>query len=139
MPAKPKAEEMQQKFYAYQLMVEQEKALSEQLLLLTQGMEDCTGTEELIKELQGNKTREAVISVGKDCFMEAGFKETRILVNLGAGVLVKKTLDEALKILESRKKELEKSSRELSLRLERVNSEMAMLEPEMQKIFDGEK
>ena len=137
MSTKPESgKDLQEKFYAYQLLVEQQKVLSEQLLLLTQGMEDCLGTEELIGELQGNKTRDMIASVGKDCFMEAGIKENKIIVNLGAGVLVKKNLAEALKIIESRRKEMEKSSRELGLRLERVNSEMARLEPEIQKVLE---
>ncbi len=135
MVAKNAGEDLQQKFYAYQLLAEQQKLLGEQLLTLAQGIEDCLGTEELLKEMEkgGNNV---IVSLGKDCFIEAEIKSRKPLVDLGAGVLAKKTLPEARKIVESRRQSLENNVKEINLRLERISSEMSRMEPEIQKILE---
>lgn len=129
------AEEMQQKFYAYQLLAEQQKLLGEQLLTLAQGIEDCLGTEELLKELEKGDSS-VIVSVGKDCFIEAEIKGRKPLVDLGAGVLAKKTLPEAIEIIESRRQGLEKNVNELNLRLGRIGSEISRMEPDIQKLME---
>lgn len=131
-------EDAQQKFYAYQLLAQQQKALGEQILAMAQGIEDCLGTEDLLKEMEASG-KDVIVSVGKDCFMEAELKGRKVLVDLGAGVLAKKPLAEARKIIETRRQSLEKNVNELNLRLERIASETARLEPEIQKLLEGKK
>ena len=134
-----KQSEFQQKFYMYQVMTEQQKVFTEQLLLINQAIEDSITTEKVIEELEkqkGNGVKNVLAPLGKESFVFAEIKEKdKILVDLGAGVLVKKPLEEAKKILESRRNELERNSKEVEIRLERINSELVKMEPEIQKLL----
>ncbi|MCK4634257.1 MAG: prefoldin subunit alpha [Candidatus Aenigmarchaeota archaeon] len=138
-----KQSEFQQKFYMYQVLMEQQKVFSEQLILINQAIEDSMTTEKVIEELKkqkGDGIKNVLAPLGKESFVFAEIKEKdKILVDFGAGVLVKKPLGEAKKILESRRNELERNSKEVTIRLERINSELVKMEPEIQKILGQEK
>lgn len=134
-----KEKEIQEKFYLYQVLTEQQKLFGEQLVLIGQGMEDSLVTESVIKELKNKKGTEIMASLGKECYVRAEIKDNNVLVDLGAGVLAKKSAEEALGILESRRNELEKNRKELMERLEKISSQIAKLEPEIQRILGQEK
>lgn len=138
-----KQSEFQQKFYMYQVLMEQQKVFSEQLILINQAIEDSMTTEKVIEELKkqkGDGIKNVLAPLGKESFVFAEIKEKdKILVDFGAGVLVKKPLGEAKKILESRRNELERNSKEVTIRLERINSELVKMEPEIQKILGQDK
>lgn len=127
----------------YQVLMEQQKVFSEQLILINQAIEDSMTTEKVIEELKkqkGDGIKNVLAPLGKESFVFAEIKEKdKILVDFGAGVLVKKPLGEAKKILESRRNELERNSKEVTIRLERINSELVKMEPEIQKILGQEK
>lgn len=127
--------EMQEKIYLYQMLAEQQKLFGEQLVMIGQGMEDSLVTERVIKELQNEKGTDIMASLGKECYVRAEIKDNNVLVDLGAGVLANKSLEEALCIMESRRNELEKNRKEVMKRLEKINSQIAKLEPEIQKIL----
>ena len=127
----------------YQVLMEQQKVFSEQLILINQAIEDSMTTEKVIEELKkqkGDGIKNVLAPLGKESFVFAEIKEKdKILVDFGAGVLVKKPLGEAKKILESRRNELERNSKEVTIRLERINSELVKMEPEIQKILGQDK
>ena len=126
---------VQEKIYLYQILKNQEELLSEQIMLLEQEIENSIITENVVKELENQKGNEIFASLGKDCFMRAELKENKILVNLGAGVLAKKSIPEARQILEKRGEELRKKKDELSQRLEKILTQIEKLEPEIQKLL----
>ncbi|UCG95129.1 MAG: prefoldin subunit alpha [archaeon] len=126
----------QQKLYLYQILVEQQKLFTQQLVAVEQAIEESITTEEVIRDLEKKESKEILASLGKDCFIKVGLKDQgKVIVDLGAGVLANKTLKEALGILESRRKELEKNIGELEKRMENVSRQIEKLEPDMQKIL----
>lgn len=130
-------EDIQKRFYMYQILKNQQELFSQQLVLIEQGIEDLLATEEVLKELEKIGDRNIIVTLGKECFTRAEIKDkNKILVDLGAGVLAGKPLKDALKIIKSRREELGKNSRELALRLERINSELAKIEPDIQKTLE---
>lgn len=130
-----KQEELQQKLYLYQLLEQQQQMYTEKLVEMEQEIAEVMVTEEAIRQLEeGDK--EVMLSLGKDCFVKASIEDrSRVTIDLGAGVLASKKVDKALKILESRRKELEKSSNELEKRLEIASQQIKKMEPELQKFF----
>jgi len=75
-------ENIQQKLYNYQIMTEQQRLYAEQLLSVEQGIQDSLATEEALKELEKQKNGEILVPLGKECFINAGLKDNRVLVDL---------------------------------------------------------
>jgi len=132
-----KNNDFQEKFYLYQTLINQRELLNEQLELIDQSVEDTLITENAVEELGKQEGKDILATVGKDTFLFAEIKEkNKLLVELGAGVLAKKSLEEARKILESRRKELEENRKEIAIRLERISLEILKIEPEIKKVLE---
>lgn len=129
-----KQEELQQKLYIYQLLEQQQQMYTEKLVTLEQEIAEMMVTEESIRQLEEGD--EFMLSLGKDCFVKASIKDrSRVIVDLGAGILASKKVKDAFKILEERRKGLEKDSDQFSKRLEMVSQHIAKIEPELQKVL----
>jgi len=130
-----KQEELQQKLYLYQLLEQQQQMYTEKLVALEQEIADTMVTEEAVRQLE-ESDKEIMLSLGKDCFVKGSLEDKgRVIIDLGAGILANKKADKALKILESRRKDLEKNSDKISKRLELASQQIKKMEPELQKIL----
>ncbi len=128
--------ETQKKVYMYRILKNQQELFTEQLGLVNQGIEDLITTREIIEEMKKHKGKEILAPLGKECFVRADIRDERVVVDLGAGVLGKKSPEKAVEILESRRKELEAGRKEVYERLAEVNGKLAGLEPEVQEILE---
>ncbi len=69
-----------------------------------------TQTEATITALQALKERgEALIPISPDCFIPIALKEQKALVAVGGDVLLEKSIDEAVEILQRRKGQIKKN------------------------------
>ncbi len=126
---------IQEKLYLYQFLKKQEEALLNQAVLIEQEIENSLITENVVKELENQKGKDILVSLGKDCFLRTEVKDDKILLNLGAEVLAKKSVADAKKILEERRKNLTKEKEGLNQKLEKIAEQIKKVEPEIQKIL----
>lgn len=71
------------------------------------------------------KENEILSSVGKGLFLKASLNDKNFLVDVGAGVLVRKTPEEAVKIIEAKMRELLELRAKLTAQLELYNRLLA--------------
>ncbi len=119
-------QEEAQKFIAQQLLGQQLQQLEQQIATIEMQMKDLNVLKESLNELSNLDDCKIHTPLGAGVFLESHLsKPETVLLNVGAGVIVKKDTPTAIKIigkqieeLESIKKQMENSFNELSKNLE---------------------
>jgi len=114
------------------------EALRQQLSVLTRSLSEYSVTVETLKSLQNEPNeKEGLVSVGAGCYVHAKLKTNdRVLLGLGAGVMVEKTLSEATQLLESKIKELQDAVQKTREELEKADLEAEKLRPEVERLLE---
>jgi len=105
------------------------EALQQQISMVSLSAQDCqraiTTIEELEKEKAGAQT---MVPIGSGSFVYAKLDMIdKVVVNVGAGISIEKSVPEAKEILQRRKSELDKI-------LEKMNNTLGQLDQGMQSI-----
>ena len=96
-------QEIQQKYIELQILNQQIKKIQEQFMLLQQQLAELTSLELSLAEMKDvKKDSEVFSSLGSGIFVNSKLSATEnVLVNVGAGVLVTKTIDEAVNLVKT--------------------------------------
>ena len=96
-------EQIQQKYMELQVLNQQIKKVHEQFMFLQQQLAELTNLETSLVEMKDiKKDSEVFSSLGSGIFVNSKLTDPEnVIVNVGAGVLVKKTLDEAIKLVKT--------------------------------------
>jgi prefoldin alpha subunit len=106
-------EDMQQNMLMYQLLQKHLETLKQQATMLDQRMAEVKATEEALKEM-GDSKEELLIPLGSGFYIKGKTTDSEsVLVNLGAGVLAKKTVKDGLKALDEHKNSIEEGGKRL--------------------------
>ena len=128
-------EDLQHKYLEMQLLRQQIGAMVEQKQQLDQVVSEIGSTIDTLKKLESIKKGEEIWSqIGSGTFVKSDIKEVdRVLVAVGAGVVISETRDKAEKILQSRVEELEKLGSEIVGQANGYLERIKKLEPELEK------
>lgn len=129
-------EDLQKKYLELQEMEQQIKAYQENLMVLNQQLADILSLVDNIESLEKTKSdTKAYSAVGSGVFVESTIKDANhLLVNVGAGALVKKGVKEARETLLKQAEDLksmhgrvENEMRGIILNAQKLQSEMQAL------------
>jgi len=117
---------LQEKYVELQLLSMQIKQVEEQLNVLDQKTLELINLRDSLQNLQKIKVNtKSLVPIGLGVFVPGTVDATKgVLVNVGAGVVVKKTTDEAQEIISTQLRQLEDVTLELNNNL-RVLAEQA--------------
>lgn len=134
-----KNEEFQQKLYQYQLLEAQSEALEEELEKIVEEIRELENSKQTLKELQDLKEKsEIALPLGSGSFAFGSLNNVKeVLINLGANVVVKKPIEEAVEVLEGRKEEIKDVRKTIKENMKRVNQNLQNLSVELQKAQKG--
>ena len=109
-----------------QLYQQQAEALVNQISLYEMTMEQYHASIATLEEVMSMEDNpEQMFAIGADCFLEGEVKNTeKVLISIGSGVTVEKTIEEGLGILKSRHENMQKTVEDMGKRLQTVNSEI---------------
>jgi prefoldin alpha subunit len=126
-------EELQQRYMEFQLMSRQINLLNQQTQMITSKIEELRVLSESLAEINNlKKGQEILIPVGAGILMKASLNETKeILMNVGAEVVVKKTSEESQKIIESQINELESALSESEQELVELTSMIESIQKDL--------
>lgn len=133
--AEVKSEEQifQEKYLEYNQYKAQMQGLSEEfstLAITNQALSTARGAVENFEKLKDGA--EILVPLGAQVFAKANLSNVNeVLVNIGAGAVVKKDIPKALKSLESQQKEVEALSNHIASQLKELGERVEALEPEL--------
>lgn len=130
-------EALQQKFLLYQVLQKQMEELQKQAVVLQQKFLELETTGQAVEDMRTlAEQNETLVPLGSGIYIEGRIKNRReVLVDVGAGVVMKKSMDDAMRFLEDKKKEVEQLSGELQSGAQRIADHMNTLAPELQKLI----
>lgn len=96
----------------------------ERLKIVEQQIAELQGFEKNLGELETNKNKEVLASLGKGVFIKADLREEDLFVEVGSGILVKKSLGDSKKIAEQQNKKLLEMKTQLISENESISEKM---------------
>ncbi|MGQ9787705.1 MAG: prefoldin subunit alpha [Candidatus Hadarchaeaceae archaeon] len=111
--------------------------LRQQLSTLVGSLSELKMTVDALKFLKDTPTStDILVPLGSDTYIPAKFLTAeRVLVGLGADVMVERTVEEATKILEAKIAEVEKAVEQTRAELKKVEERIEAIKPEAEKLL----
>lgn len=116
--------DQQELLYKLAFYEEQSKNLQQQLQAVEQGILDLKTIYLDLDEIKGKNGENIMAHLGKGIFVEAKITSEDLLVDVGNKNIVKKSIEETKKIINSQTERLEKIKDELANTLDKLNKEI---------------
>jgi len=126
-------ENIQQKYFEMQMIASQIKEQQKQMQLLENQLIELATSKKSLDDFEKVKEGNAIrVPLCPGIFAEAELKNNKeLLVNIGASVIVKKTVYEAKKIIESQFTEIQKIQKQSIENIQKLNSQAQKIEREI--------
>jgi len=129
-PAAPSEEEVRRLLAVYQQYQAEAEAIVRQLGLFQLSVEGC---EKALKAVEAMETaedgQEMLVPIGQDSFVHAKLAtKDKVIVGVGAGVSIEKSVAEAEESLSKRKSQLVEASGKLNQTLSKLEQEMGKIQ-----------
>lgn len=134
------SQKMQRKYVQLQLLKQELNTYVEQKNALDEKLNELAATVEALKRLESiNKGDEIWSPFGSGAFVRSDIKDTeRVLVAVGAGVVLREKRERAVEIIETRRKELEEADRQLMQEATKLAQQAAGIEKELELLAHEE-
>ena len=128
--------EMQKMVVQFQMLEANLKALQERAAMLSGRLEEIQSTKMAIEDLEKVKPSKALIPLGSGNFIPGTIESTKeVIIGVGGGIAVKKKREDALVMLGTRFKEIEKElvdatnqSTKIALQMERIQEQVERMQ-----------
>lgn len=133
-----KAKMMQAKYIEYQMIEQQLKQMQEQMEKFEQQIAEIQTIAEQLDELKNAKVgSETLVPIANGIFVKGKLLETDdVVVNVGAGVAVKKSVEDTKKLLHEQAAEIQNYKMQVAAQLEQMTGMGRKLEEELQKMVE---
>ena len=129
-----KMEEKQQKLMQFQFLQQANQQIQQQAQQLAQKIAELAQAKQSLEDFEKVKPSDALVPIGGGNYVSGKISNSdEILVTFGAGIAVKKSRAEAMKITEARLQELQKIGAEMSSQQNLINLQLQSLQSELQK------
>ncbi len=130
-------EALQKLAYEYQLLQAQAQLLSQNLELLTLGMNEFSAVKDTLEELKKveEENPEILVPIGAGSFLKGKIMDKRsAIVSIGAGYAMEKSIDDAIAYLNERIEEYEDAIRKTQESLQKIERKLQDLAVQAQKL-----
>ena len=129
------AKDIQEKFVLYQLLNQRLEELKQHAMMIQHKMVEFETSKFALNEMKGAKPEsEMLVPVGSGVYTFGKSSSLQdVLIDLGAGVLAKKTLEDATGFIEKKKKEVEDAAQLLQAEANAITAKLQEIIPELQK------
>ena len=130
-------QEMQEKYLQFQMLMQQSQHLEQAVTTINSQIEELNtlkqNLEDISKVEEGN---DILVPMGAGIFLKAKSDNTKeLLMNVGSKVIVKKSPQEALKLIDEQIKEMTKVRDDSQKESIRIAGEQQSLQEELQKVM----
>jgi len=118
-----------------QMLGQEAEKLEQQIQMIEQQIAEMSAVKETIEVIKSGKETEILANLGKGIFVKADLrgKDKNLFVNVGRDVIIKKTPEETLKIIEEQIARLMEGKASFIERIEELQGTMQALLMEVQK------
>lgn len=132
-PQTNQEKEMQEKVILYQLLQRHLESLSQNAVMLERRYEEIEATRMALEDIEKLKGSEILVPLGSGFFSYGKILDSkRMLVDAGAGVFMDKDPDSSKRLLEDKKKELEKIAKDMQDEIMDVSSRLNSIAMELE-------
>ena len=129
-----KQEKMQQNMVQFQMLQARHQMLRKNMEALVQQLQGISQTKQTIEDLGSVKPNTTLVDIGNGNFVQGKIEDSsELIVSIGAGIAIKKSRKDTLKITEGRIKEMEKTMKGMEKEEQKVVHELRMLQPILQQ------
>jgi len=124
----------QQYIMQMQIMEQEANQLDQQIQAIDQQVSELTSVKESLEALEtSKKNKNMLANLGKGIFVETEIKSNELLVNVGKNILIKKTPEQAIKIIDEQMAKLSEGRGQILERIEELQVNMQNLLLDAQK------
>lgn len=129
--------ELQKKYIEYQVVTERIKQLQQQMQTVEQQMVDMLATIQSIDEFSLlADSSEVLVPINNGIFAKAKLKkEDKLLINVGASVVIDKTPEQTKELIERQKMQLEEIRKKIIDMLKKLVDKASALEHELNEML----
>ena len=128
--------EFQEKVLAYRILESRLNSLAQQRELITNKLIEIQTTLNSIDEIEKSK-EEVLFPLGSEAYAFGKVADkTKMIVEVGAGVALEKTVGEAKEILKSRMTDIENALTTVQRNMQEASESLEVLEPELQQMME---
>ncbi len=129
----------QSKLYEFEMLKQQAQQIQQHRQQFEMEVQESEGTLQALKEMENGKEQEAIISLGTGIITKAKIsKDEKVMLSVGANIVVEKTKEEAIKYLEKNISEGMDAISKLDANLLELDNKLKNLAEELQKQYMSE-
>ncbi len=133
MEDKQRLEALMNELNAYQ---QQAEVLQQQIENLNATITDLSVSMDTLETVKGEDNKETLVPIGAGSFLVTELKNTEeVIISLGAGVAVKKKIDDAKETINEQKIELEELRDKMSNDLQKITDYIIKRSPEAEELM----
>ncbi len=130
---KPSEEEVNRKLMQAQILQANLQMLRERAQKIVEHYQELEHTKRALEDLGKLKNSEALVPVGSGSYIKGSVSDTsKVIVSIGANIAVKKSGEDAVKLMEERMDEAQKVLGEIVEQEQSLSAQLQRLQPELQ-------
>ena len=126
-------EKQRELVFKFQMFEQQMQNIQQQLQAVEQAIVDMGRLNLGLDELKGGVGKEIVAPIGKGIFAKANLSSEELLVDIGEGNIIQKTIPQTKELIQEQIKRLGNAKEELNKAMEEINGELEKIFLEAQK------
>ena len=116
-------------------MLEQEgRKLEEQLQLINQQLQEFQVLNLSLEKLNKTEEKEILAGLGRGIYFKTELKDKKLFVNVGDNIILKKSPEETIEIINKQIRQLEGMKEKLLIEIENINHQLQELVEETQRV-----
>lgn len=123
----------QEQLIRIQLMEQEVNQLNQQLQLIEENIKEFGELISSLNEIEKNKNKDILANLGKRVYMPVEIKDNKLIVDVGKGNFVKKTISETKEIADNQTEKLIEIKQGIMKRLEVLQEEINSLIMEIER------
>lgn len=127
--------EVQQKIMTYQILQRHLENIRKEAELVERKFIETEATRQLLGDIKmGSKETEMLLPVGNGLFAKGKLTDKKLLMEIGAGILTKKSIESAEQVVNETRVEIEQAAKKLNNEMKEAVQKLNQLTPELQKM-----
>ncbi|MBI4896025.1 MAG: prefoldin subunit alpha [Candidatus Aenigmarchaeota archaeon] len=134
-------EEIQKKYTEFQMLQQQFASFAENKSMVDQRIAEIMLTIDALQKLESTTAQsDTLMPLGSGVFVSGTVEDTKmVLVDVGARVYAKKSIADAVAVLDARKQELQQVEQELQTEMQHITTQAMTVEATLKKMVEESK